>query len=183
MRDRPAIRKNPRLLREIGEALRRETRSNPGLSALERSRLQFEKWRLIHSYVHHTPFSDRPHLPRSRQWQDVIGYVHDIGELDLIDWVRLQVEVASNLENGIQDMRPRKNGPCHGVMLEYVANRKRKARAVLRFAEEGERDGLFTVNSRWHNRTRAILGDVASARDQVCGGHEGVPWVVPGAKK
>ncbi len=183
MLKRPVSGKNPRLLREIEDLLQQETRSAPGLSALERSRRQFEKWRLIHNYVHHTAFIDRPHTKRSRQWQDVIGYVHDIGELELIDWVRLQVEVASNLENGIQDMRPRKNGPCHGVMLEYVANRKRKARAVLRFAEDGEREGLFTVNSRWHNRTREILGDTAPARDRICGGHEGVPWAVPPARK
>jgi hypothetical protein len=62
-------------------------------------------------------------------------------------------------------------------VLEYVANRKRKALAVLRFAragEDGEDGGVYKVNSAFHARTRDILGGDPAVEDG--DGHEGVPW-------
>ena len=54
-------------------------------------------------------------------------------------------------------MRPRKNGPCQPLILEYVGNRKRKALAVLHFAKDAEQFGCYRVNSSWHSRTAEIL--------------------------
>ncbi len=46
----------------------------------------------------------------------------------------LQVEVTRNIERGVRDLRPRKIGPCHALLLEYVRDRKRKALAVHKWA-------------------------------------------------
>ena len=82
-------------------------------------------------------------------------------ETELIDWAIPQAEIADNLARGIRDMRPRKNGPCHCLLREYVANRKRKALAVLRFAKASEEEGVYRVNSGSHARTREFLGEPA----------------------
>ncbi len=127
------------------------------MSHVEAQTLEFEKWRLIHKYIHSTPFRTSEHQSRPDQWRDAAAKVRNIGEIEVLDWTLLQVEVASNLERGIHDMRPRKGGPCHPLLLEYVSNRKRKALAVLHFAREGEKHGIYNVDSNWHSRTADIL--------------------------
>lgn len=138
--------------------------------------LDFEKWRLIHKYVHDHPFATRQRSARSEQWREAANRVRDLGEPELLDWTLLQAEIAGNLERGIQDLRPRKNGPCHCLVLEYVANRKRKALAVLRFAQASEEEGVYGVDSAFHARTREILGAPSEKADPGGGGHEAVPW-------
>lgn len=103
--------------------------------------LSLRRWRLIHKFVHANPFPTRASKPRSRQWRDAAGHAHDIGEPELIDWVLLQSQVAANLERGIHDLRPRKSGPCHPLFEEWVRDRKRKALAVLRWAQAAEEAG------------------------------------------
>ena len=141
--------------------------------------LDFEKWRLIHKYVYGRPFATRARLPRSEQWREAVNRIRDLGETELLDWALLQAEIARNLERGVQDLRPRKNGPCHGLLLEYVANRKRKALAVLRFARAAEEHSVYGVNSDFHARTQEILGEPAAEDEFASGGHEAVPWVKP----
>ena len=146
--------------------------------------LEFEKWRLIHKQVHQHPFTLAARLARAAQWREAANRIRDLGEVELLDWTLQQAEIADNLERGIQDLRPRKNGPCHALVLEYLANRKRKALAVLRFAKDGEDDGLYQVDSASHARTLDILGERAGEDDRdggggTGGGHEGVPWTEP----
>lgn len=109
-----------------------------------RYQAQLETWRAIQRYLHKTPFRDRAGLKRSDQWRSVLDRIRCLGQIELIDWVALQVEVAGNREKGIPDMRPRKNGHAFLVMLEYVNNRKRKATALLKWALEAEREGFIT---------------------------------------
>lgn len=135
----------------------RQCRSEPHTLDVERHALHLAKWRAIHIFLHKTPYRDRPGIKRSQQWSAVVDRVRDIGETDLIDWVLLQVDVARNLEKGVQDMRPRKNGPTFLVMLEYVANRKRKALAILKWVKAAERDGYYCVDGEFHAETRRIL--------------------------
>jgi hypothetical protein len=146
---------------------------------LARQELEFEKWRLIHKQVHQHPFTLPSRLSRSAQWREAANRIRDLGEIELLDWTLQQAEIADHLAHGIQDLRPRKNGPCHALVLEYAANRKRKALAVLHFAKAGEDDGLYKVNSAFHARTRDILSGDA-AEEEGGDGHEGVPWVKPG---
>lgn len=134
-----------------------QCRSMPHTLDIERHALHLAKWRAIHNYLHKTPYRDRPGIRRSQQWVAVVDRIRDLGETELIDWVLLQVDVARNLEKGVQDMRPRKNGPTFLVMLEHVANRKRKALAILKWVKAAERDGYYCVDGEFHAETRRIL--------------------------
>ncbi len=144
--------------------------------SLARLRARFNEARLIHKYVHQTPFRDSSRRRRSGQWEEVLARYRHLGNLDLIDWLRLQVEVARNLEEGIQDMRPRRNGPTWFVLLEHVANTKRKALAVLHWAMDSEVTGRAVIDSRHHARTESILERGSEGYDAHDGGHEAVPW-------
>ena len=145
------------LLQAIWEASDREAELQDGEVGLALREAQFEKWRLIHKYVHEHPYRDRPGQPRSAQWQAVLDRFRDVRDGEFIDLIVQQVEIARNLENGIQDLRPRKAGPTYLALLEYVSNRKRKALAVLHWARTAEEEGCFPVNSSFHSRTDEIL--------------------------
>lgn len=148
------------LAMEVRAAVEREARAKRAAGGgldIERHAMHLAKWRAIHGFLHKTPYRDRPGQKRSQQWSAVVERVRDLGEIELIDWVLLQVDVARNLERGIQDMRPRKNGPTFLVMLEYVANRKRKALAILKWVKEADRDGYYCVDGEFHAETRRIL--------------------------
>lgn len=148
------------LVAETRAAVEREARAKRSAGGgldVERHALHLAKWRAIHNYLHKTPYRDRPGQKRSAQWSAVVDRVRDLGEIELLDWVLLQVDVARNLERGIQDMRPRKNGPTFLVMLEHVANRKRKALAILKWVKEADRDGYYCVDGEFHAETRRIL--------------------------
>jgi len=160
----------------IADLTARQQAAGEPVSYLERQEIEFEKWRLIHKYIHSHPFRTRGHLERSRQWREAANEIRDLGEIELLDWALLQVEVARNLERGIQDMRPRKNGPCHPLVLEYLANRKRKALAVLHFARAGEVGGLHSVNSAHHGHSADILRKQYPEEDDATVSHEDVPW-------
>ena len=157
-----AARHTPSELRELEAQIREAVAAHRSFTgdashSLGAREAEFEKWRLIHKYIHATPYRDRKAIPRSEQWRDALKRVRNLREPALIDWVVLQIDVATNLEKGIQDMRPRKMGPTFLVMLEFVANAKRKAMAVLRGAPAGEKEGILTLNNEWHPRTREIL--------------------------
>lgn len=135
-------------------------------------RAHFEKWRLIHHFVRRDPYRDRVSAKRTDQWRDALARLRAIGENDFIDWLVLQAEVAQNLEQGIQDMRPRKGGPTWLVALEYVANRKRKATALLRWAEGAVEEGCYS-SSDPHIRVERDPRFAPGA-----GGHEEPPFIV-----
>lgn len=127
------------LRQQLGVLLEAEAAGGPAdLAALEAA---FRKWQLVHRLVRAAPFRDRAGVPRSRQWRAALDRVRALREPELIDWVCLQAEIAGNIERGVQEMRPRKGGPTCLVLLEHVANRKRKALAVLHWARAAARDG------------------------------------------
>jgi hypothetical protein len=68
-------------------------------------------------------------------------------------------------------MRPRDPGPTWIVTLEYVSNCKRKALAILHWAEAAN-------DSDWHALSAAILGAEPIVAERGDGGHEGVPSIV-----
>jgi len=171
----------PSSLAELKAAIRKIANHQASVDAGEMSYLQaqtleFDKWRLIHKFVHSSPFRTRTHQKRSEQWREAAKKIRDIGEIEVLDWTLLQAEVASNLERGIQDMRPRKGGPCHPLLLEYVSDRKRKANAILHFAIAGESKGTFIVNSKFHAETEAILQRSSTNYEAHDEGHEVLPW-------
>ena len=136
----------------------------------------FEKWRLLHEWTRRHPYRDRPLARRSDVWREALERFRPLRNSEFIDWLALQIEVAANLEKGVPDMRPRDPGPTWIVALEYVANRKRKALAVLRWSEAASRDGCYTVDSAPRARS-AILSDESTGAERGDGGHEGLPFI------
>lgn len=124
-----------------------------GASIIEKSDLQLRKWRMIHKHLHAHPFPTKARAKRSEQWRDAAQYIRGMDDMDVLDWVLLQAEVADNIERGIREMRPRKNGPCHGLLLEYVRDRKRKALAVHKWALAADETNTATMDTL----TTAIL--------------------------
>ncbi len=159
---RPRPSESAALRLEIREAVAHEAACDArDGDEIARRGAQFRKWRLIHKLVHGQPFRDRRRIPRSAQWSEALDRVRELRDTELIDWVGLQIEVARNIEKGVRDLRPRKGGPTYLVLLEYVANRKRKALAVLHWAEAAEAEGCYRVDSEFHARTGRILAEHA----------------------
>jgi hypothetical protein len=126
------------LISELSETLADIDRAD-GLSHIERARLDYRKWRLIHDFVSRTPISDRPNLIRSAQWRDVVEHVRPLNDLEILDWALQQVEIAVHHETGIQDLRPHGSGPCQTLLLRHVSGRKQKANSVLKWTLAAEK--------------------------------------------
>lgn len=102
-----------------------------GVSFAATVELQHRKWRLIHKHFHGNPFRVSETIPRAQQWGKVLDHVRaEVPDVELVDWLLQQIQVAENIAAGIRDMRPRKNGPVYDVFMEFVSNKKRKAVAV-----------------------------------------------------
>jgi len=96
--------------------------------------LALDKWRLIHRLAKRTPHHPNTNLSRGDQWREMRDHwISNLPVLEVIAWIGEQAEIADNIAAGIQDLRPRKNGPCQDVLMEYLNNRKRKALSVHRF--------------------------------------------------
>lgn len=107
-----------------------------GTDAEVRTEFDLRKWRAIHRYLRDNPFLVSETPPRADQWRKVLLHVRTtIGEPELVDWLTQQINIAENLAKGVRDLRPRKNGPAYDVFMEWVANRKRKAHAILRWTQ------------------------------------------------
>jgi hypothetical protein len=130
---RASLPKKPERLAEI-QAQARDAGA-AALTASARADLQFRKWKAIEAFLVETPFHVSEAAPRGEQWRRVLRFVRTvIGEEELEDWVREQAEIADNLAAGIRDLRPRKGGSCHRVLLIYVRDKARKAAAVRDWA-------------------------------------------------
>ncbi len=123
----------------VREAIR-AARDHGSGNDLRGATLEFEKWRAIHRYVHARPFRLPGGLKRSQEWRQVAKRFAPLGCEELMQWIGLQVEVAASREEGRYDQRVRRDGPCFLIVLEYVANRKRTALAILHWAREDAGD-------------------------------------------
>lgn len=100
--------------------------------------LQYHKWCVIFDDLANHPFTVSQTMDRAEQWRRVRDHLKQtLDEPEMIDWVIEQIDVATNLAAGIHEMRPRKDGPCYVVLMEWVANRKHKAMVVLQW-DRGE---------------------------------------------
>ena len=75
-------------------------------------------------------------LPRAEQWLRAAPGSATSEEPEIDAWIDQQVETATHRATDNPDLGPRKDGPCHDLLLEYVANRKRMAQAVSRRVQE-----------------------------------------------
>ncbi len=106
------------------------------LSDRERLDLQVRHWRDVHKCLHARPLHPDRTLPRAAQWHQLATHVvRQVSDPELSAWLAEQVAVADNLATGVQDMRPRKSGPVQALLLEWVADRKHKAHAVLKWSD------------------------------------------------
>jgi hypothetical protein len=152
----------PSALAELAAAVRervaaRQRTPGRGGTDAEPFERQYAVWQAIFHYLQAMPYRDRQRLKRSEQWREVLPRVRDLGEQELIDWVVLQAEVAHNRERGIPDMRQRKDGPTFCVMLEHVANRQRKALAIVKWLRAADAEGCWIIDSAFHAETKRIL--------------------------
>jgi hypothetical protein len=165
-------------LAELGEAIRREAalRDDPGGDEIDRSRATFEKWRLLHRWARRHPYRDRLRAERSDVWREALDRFRPLRDSELIDWLALQIEVAANIEKGVADMRPRDPGPTWLVTLEHVSNRKRKALAVLHWAQAARGDAGPDADPEPRRRAWSAGAADPARFGRGAGGHEGAPW-------
>ena len=147
---------------------RAPTKSKPGAS--------LEKWRLLHRWTRRHAYRDRARAKRSDVWREALERFRPLQDCELIDWLALQVEVAANIENGAPDMRPRDPGPTWLATLDYVSNRKRKALAVLHWAQAAREDEGSDADRESRRRAASLLGADRARFGRGAGGHEGAPW-------
>lgn len=142
MRAGKTIRPGKGIVAEIEVILAEEKALSADASYSAQVELQHRKWRLIHKHFHDNPFRVSESLPRAHQWRKVLDHARaEVPEVELVDWLLQQVHIADNLAAGIQDLRPRKNGPIYDVFMEWVANKKRKATAVHQWVSAANSGG------------------------------------------
>lgn len=136
------VRRRPAWLAEL-DALRADELSRPAAPLTDRAALQARKWTLLHDGICAHPFTVGTHLPRHEQWLTTRALVRELGidEPELIDWMAQQAEIHRHLALGIPDLRPRKDGPCHAVLVDHLAKRRFKALAVYRWHLAADADG------------------------------------------
>jgi hypothetical protein len=138
-----------RLAQEIAEAIERRDRIKAEEAKdRELAEAEFHLAALLHRYVHRHCYRDKERDDRSAQWQGSLARLRPVADAALVDWLLIQIEVARNLASGIQDLRPRKDGPTWLVLLEHVANRKRKAKAVLNWLIAADKSGGATATDK-----------------------------------
>jgi hypothetical protein len=139
-RDRPAPR--PSWPKGLAEVYDRQAAPETLLAPDEvRTGIEFDRWRILHKFVHAHPFHPDPALPRGDQWRSLHAHVEThLGDPEILAWIVEQAEINDNRDRGLHDWRPRKDSACHGLLLEYVGNRKRTALAIHHFAlaEKGD---------------------------------------------
>lgn len=126
------------------EAVLAEEKALEGVEATDPAvvEIQHRKWRLIHKHYHDHPFRVSESLARAQQWRKVLDHVRaEVPDVELVDWLVQQVQVAENIAAGIRDLRPRKNGPVYDVFMEFVSNKKRKAVAVHHWVKAAKGSG------------------------------------------
>ena len=138
------------LAEEARQAVIREARASADRSIPDSARyaLAREKWRAMRDYLERLPFRDRSRARRSEQWREALARVRDLSDAQLIDWICLQIDVARNIERGVQDLRPRAAGPTCIVLLNHVRDRERKAAAALKWQLAAEGLDLDSVSER-----------------------------------
>ncbi|KAB2850329.1 MAG: hypothetical protein F9K44_05240 [Hyphomicrobiaceae bacterium] len=138
-----------RLAQEIGEAiLRRDRLRTDEAKDRDLAEAELRLASLLHRYVHRHGYRDKERVERSAQWQGALARFRSVADRALIDWLLVQIDVACNLAHGIPDLRPRKDGPTWLVLLEHVANRKRKAKAVLDWLIAADKSGGATATDK-----------------------------------
>lgn len=120
------------------DAIRAEAAAAKAAGAPYAARMALEarKWEIIRDHLAAHPFTVPTTLVRPAQWQRVLDHVKaTMAEPELVDWIIQQMQIAANRAAGIQDLRPRGDGPCYQMLSGYARGRAHKAGAVHGWAE------------------------------------------------
>ncbi len=130
----------PRIFQDLRqEEVAIKPRRDEGLLWVE---LRHRKWRVIHKYLVDHPFVIDSELDRADQWRAVLAHCDTLFfEQDITNWLNAQAHIAENLAAGIRDLRPRKNGPCYDMFMEFVRNAKRKYHVTHRWLKAAQAQG------------------------------------------
>lgn len=138
-----------RLLGAAQEAIEEDMRTQAQLvDEAVQTQSALRKWQAVHRYIRAAPYRDDADAPRSRHWQGAMEIARALGDLDLIEWVMDQIDLA--LAAGRRGSEYGAEGgaaPTYLVLLKSVANRRRKARAALRWLETAREKGWITCDS------------------------------------
>lgn len=106
------------------------------------------KWQAVHRYIRCAPYRDDPAAPRSRHWQGALALARALGDLDLIEWVVDQTDLAlASGRRGLEKETEEGAAPTYLVLLKSVANHRRKARVALKWLETAREKGWATCDS------------------------------------
>lgn len=122
-------------------AILEEERALSGVTIPPRrtAELQVRKWEAVRTFFEAHPFEVSEALARAEQWRRVARHLREIlDEPEVVAYALVQAEIADHIAQGIQDLRPRGDGPCHGVLMRWIKGREYKARAVLAWIKAAE---------------------------------------------
>lgn len=141
-----------RLLTAAQDAVAAEMSSDMQLSDdFVRAEAEHRRWQAIHRFVRAVPYRDDLRQARPRQWQGAMSIAREIGDLDLLEWVVGQVDKAhleaSRGKAAASSVGVSEAEPTYLVFLKAVANKKRKARAALQWAQNAKEKGWITCTS------------------------------------
>lgn len=106
------------------------------------------KWQAVHRYIRCAPYRDDPAAPRSRHWQGALALARALGDLELIEWVVDQTNLAlASGRRGLEKETEEGAAPAYLVSLKSGANHRRKARVALKWLETAREKGWATCDS------------------------------------
>lgn len=148
-----------RLLLIAQDAIAAEMSSDMQLADdFTRAEAEHRRWQSIHRYVRAIPYRDDPAETRPRQWQMVLEHARKLGDLDVMEWAVNQIDrayaEASRHPGGVPEGAGTQQAcePVYLVFLKAIANKKRKAKAALQWAQTARQNGWITC-------TTATLGE------------------------
>jgi hypothetical protein len=138
-----------RLLSAAREAINEDMRTQAQLvDEAVQTQSALRKWQAVHSYIRAAPYRDDPAAPRARHWQGALEIARALGDLDLIEWVMDQIDLALAAgRRGSENEAEKSAAPTYLVLLKTVANLRRKARVALRWLETAREKGWITCDS------------------------------------
>lgn len=114
------------------------------------------RWQAVHRYVRAVPWRDDALLTRPRHWQVAITMSRNLGDLDLMEWAVAMADRAH--AEASRQHRDQDNGvavaanadavvPTYLAFLKEIANRRRKARVSLHWAQTARQNGWITCTT------------------------------------
>lgn len=115
------------------------------------------RWQAVHRYVRAVPWRDDPTLARPQHWQSAVALARSIGDLDLMEWAvamadRAHADASRQRRGDSADRATAAAAtqapPTYLAFLKEIANRRRKARVSLHWAQTARQNGWITCTTQ-----------------------------------